>query len=193
MLLNRQAIQEDKYFDLLTAAILDRDQPRTTELFFGMTRDGHSIGDALSVVTAAEAPFVQVPGHINVRDGQITLINSAGGLPVSGRSAQPEDHDLDLRGVRSQFDPHARSPASRDGAAAGRLAEDAGRARLLCSFRERLDLPLSPNSAPTEQGGEAHGPCLQRHRSRSHILEPPTLWNDYMDSGFRDRAPKARH
>jgi hypothetical protein len=76
MLLNRQEIQEDKYFDLLTAAILDRDQPRTTDLFFRMTRDEHSVGDALSVVTAAEAPFVQVPSHINVREGQITLINN---------------------------------------------------------------------------------------------------------------------
>jgi hypothetical protein len=27
-------------------------------------------------VTAAEAPFVQVPNHINVRDGQITLVNN---------------------------------------------------------------------------------------------------------------------
>ena len=76
MLLNRNEIREDKYFDMLTEAILDRDQPRTTELFFRMTRDGHSVGDALSVVTAAEAPFVQVPSHINVRDGQITLINN---------------------------------------------------------------------------------------------------------------------
>src|SRR5438105_4704009 len=61
---------------LLAAATLDPDQPRTTDLFFRMTRDGHSAGDALSVVTAAEAPFVQVPSHINVRDGQITLINN---------------------------------------------------------------------------------------------------------------------
>ena len=76
MLLNRKEIREDKYFDLLTEAILERDQPRTTDLFFRMTRDGHSIEDALSVVAAAEAPFVQVPSHINVRDGQITLINN---------------------------------------------------------------------------------------------------------------------
>src|SRR5438270_7459549 len=75
MLLNRKEIRGDKYFDMLTEAILERDQPRTTDLFFRMTRDGHSVGDALSVVTAAEAPFVQVPSHINVRDGQITLIN----------------------------------------------------------------------------------------------------------------------
>jgi hypothetical protein len=56
MLLNRDQIREDKYFDMLTEAILERDQPRTTDLFFRMTQDGHSVGDALSVVTAAEAP-----------------------------------------------------------------------------------------------------------------------------------------
>jgi hypothetical protein len=67
----------DRAFDLLTEAILERDQPRTADLFYGMVaRDGRSLGDALSVVTAAEAPFVQVPSHINVRDGAITLINN---------------------------------------------------------------------------------------------------------------------
>jgi hypothetical protein len=67
----------DRSFDLLTEAILQRDQPRTTDLFHRMVRrDGRSLGDALGVVTAAEAPFVQVPSHINVRDGQITLINN---------------------------------------------------------------------------------------------------------------------
>jgi len=67
----------DQSFDLLTEAILERDQPRTADLFFQMVaREGRSLGDALSVVTAAEAPFVQVPSHINVRDGQITLINN---------------------------------------------------------------------------------------------------------------------
>src|SRR4051812_38828881 len=76
MLLNRDEIRGDKYFDMLTEAILERDQPRTTDLFFRMTRDGHSVGDALTVVTAAEAPFVQVPSHVNVRDGQISLINN---------------------------------------------------------------------------------------------------------------------
>jgi hypothetical protein len=61
----------------LTEAILERDQPRTTDLFFQMVkRDGRSLPDALGVVTQAEAPFVQVPSHINVRDGQITLINN---------------------------------------------------------------------------------------------------------------------
>src|SRR5262245_35759768 len=77
MLLSGEQIRQDKSFDLLTEAILKRDQPRTAELFHRMvTRDGRSVGDALSVVTEAEAPFVQVPSHINVRDGQITLINN---------------------------------------------------------------------------------------------------------------------
>ena len=62
---------------LLTEAILERDQPRTTDVFFRMVkREGTSLGEALDVVTRAEAPFVQVPSHINVRDGQITLINN---------------------------------------------------------------------------------------------------------------------
>jgi hypothetical protein len=62
---------------MLTEAILERDQPRTTDLFFRMVaREGRSLGDALGSVTEAEAPFVQVPSHINVRDGQITLINN---------------------------------------------------------------------------------------------------------------------
>ncbi len=67
----------DRSLDLLTEAILERDQPRTTDLFFQMVkREGRSLGDALGVVASAEAPFVQVPSHINVRDGQITLINN---------------------------------------------------------------------------------------------------------------------
>src|ERR1043166_5933111 len=61
----------------LTEAILARDQSRTTDLFFRMVRrEGRSVGEALGEVTAAEAPFVQVPSHIDVRDGQITLINN---------------------------------------------------------------------------------------------------------------------
>ncbi|HEU5194864.1 MAG TPA: hypothetical protein VFW70_09020 [Methylomirabilota bacterium] len=61
----------------LTDAILARDQFKTTDLFFGMIRrEGRSVGEALAEVTAAEAPFVQVPSHIDVRDGQITLINN---------------------------------------------------------------------------------------------------------------------
>ena len=77
MLMTREAICQDAAVDRFTNAILDRDQPRTADLFFQLVkRDGRSIADALSVVTAAEAPFVQVPNHINVRDGQITLINN---------------------------------------------------------------------------------------------------------------------
>jgi hypothetical protein len=77
MLMSRETIRQDKAFDALTDAILRRDQPRTTDLFFGMVaREGRSIGEALSVVTAAEAPFVQVPNHINVRDGQLVLVNN---------------------------------------------------------------------------------------------------------------------
>src|SRR5438132_1179877 len=67
----------DRSLDLLTEAILERDQPRAADLFFQrVRREGRSLGDALSVVTKAEAPFVQVPSHINVRDGAITLINN---------------------------------------------------------------------------------------------------------------------
>src|SRR4051794_8857388 len=77
MLMTRQAICQDAAVDRLTNAILDRDQPRTADLFFQLVKkEGRSVGDALSVVTAAEAPFVQVPNHVNIRDGQITLINN---------------------------------------------------------------------------------------------------------------------
>jgi hypothetical protein len=77
MLMDRDTIRHDKSVDAFTDAILQRDQPRTADLFFRMVkRDGRTVGDALSVVTEAEAPFVQVPNHINVRDGVITLINN---------------------------------------------------------------------------------------------------------------------
>src|SRR5437868_13764783 len=77
MLRNRDEIREDKVFDQLTDAILQRDQPRTTDLFYRMvTNEGRSIGEALSVVTAAEAPFVQVACHVNIKDGAIVLTNN---------------------------------------------------------------------------------------------------------------------
>jgi hypothetical protein len=77
MPMTREQIREDRFFNGLTEAILERDQPRTTDLYFQMVaRHGRSVGDALGVVTAAEAPFVQVPSHINMRDGQITLVNN---------------------------------------------------------------------------------------------------------------------
>ncbi len=77
MILSRDAISQDKAVGQLTEAILQRDQPRTADLFFQLVkRDGRSMGEAVSLVAEAEAPFVQVPNHINVRDGVITLINN---------------------------------------------------------------------------------------------------------------------
>lgn len=77
MLVQRDTILKDKAVDQFIDAILSHDQARTADIFFKLVRrEGRSIGDALSVVTAAEAPFVQVPNHINIRDGQITLINN---------------------------------------------------------------------------------------------------------------------
>ena len=61
---------------------------------------------------------------------------------VPGRSAQPEDHGLDLRGIRSELDAFARPFAARHAAAARRLAEDAGRTRVLCPLREGVDQQL---------------------------------------------------
>jgi hypothetical protein len=69
--------RNDKSFDAISAAILDRDQPRVADLFFKMvTEEGRSLGEAVSVIMAAEAPYIQVPSHINVRDGQLFLINN---------------------------------------------------------------------------------------------------------------------
>ena len=76
MLLNRSEISADKSFNLLTESILERDQAKTTDLFAKMVQSGQSIGDALSIVTAAEAPFVNVPCHINIKDGNIALTNN---------------------------------------------------------------------------------------------------------------------
>jgi hypothetical protein len=77
MLSNRDQAQEERRRAAVTEAILERDQARTAGLFFQMvTRDGSAVADALEVVTAAEAPFVQVPSHVNIRDGQITLVNN---------------------------------------------------------------------------------------------------------------------
>src|SRR6202050_3001317 len=76
MLLNRSEISADKSFNLLTESILERDQAKTTDLFAKMVQGGQSIGDALSIVTAAEAPFVNVPCHINIKDGNIALTNN---------------------------------------------------------------------------------------------------------------------
>src|SRR5215510_8794408 len=100
MALATYRIRQDRSFDLLTEAILARDQARTADLFYGMVRrEGRPLSEALSVVTAAEAPFVQVPSHINMRDGQITLINNDHtilGLRTSTNLAPflPETHRL---------------------------------------------------------------------------------------------------
>src|SRR6478736_4321379 len=77
MLRNLNDIREDKSFDVLTEAILQRDQPRTADLFHKMiVHEDRSIGEALSLVAAAEAPFVNVPCHINFKDGNIVLTNN---------------------------------------------------------------------------------------------------------------------
>src|ERR1700730_11147796 len=100
MLQSRDDIRKDHAVDAFTDAILQRDQPRTAELFFNLVRrDGRSMGDALSLVTEAEAPFVQVPNHVDVRDGQITLINNDHtilGLRTSADLTQylPEEYRL---------------------------------------------------------------------------------------------------
>ena len=74
---SREEIRNDKAFDKLTEAILDRDQPKTADLFHRMVaREGRGVGEALAVVTEAEAPFVQVPSHINIRDGAVSLVNN---------------------------------------------------------------------------------------------------------------------
>jgi hypothetical protein len=77
MLQTQQAVRQDAAFQELTTAILERDQPRTADTFFRMVKkEGRSIPEAVSVVMEAEAPFVQVPNHINVKDGQLVLINN---------------------------------------------------------------------------------------------------------------------
>ena len=77
MPLDLATLRNDKAFDALTSAILDRDQPRTADVFHKMvTTEGRSVNEAISVVAAAEAPFIQVPNHINFKDGQIILVNN---------------------------------------------------------------------------------------------------------------------
>ena len=77
MLQTQQAVRQDAAFQELTTAILERDQARTADTFFRMVKkEGRSIPEAVSVVMEAEAPFVQVPNHINVKDGQLVLINN---------------------------------------------------------------------------------------------------------------------
>ena len=100
MLETREQISRDANFDALTEAILERDQPRTSDIFHRMVvEQGRSVGDALSVVAAAEAPYVQVHSHINVREGNITLVNNDHTLlglrsSVSLMSYMPKRYEL---------------------------------------------------------------------------------------------------
>jgi hypothetical protein len=70
-----ECAMSDRAVAQFTEAILERDQPRTTDLFFHMARR-EGLREALAAVTKAEAPFVNVPAHINVRDGAIALVNN---------------------------------------------------------------------------------------------------------------------
>jgi hypothetical protein len=51
MLLNRNQSRDDPNFDRLTQAILERDQPKTTDLFVKMVQGGRSTGEALDWVS----------------------------------------------------------------------------------------------------------------------------------------------
>ena len=82
------------------------------------------MGDALSVVTEAEAPFVQVPNHVNVRDGQITLINNDHTILGLRTSADltpylPEEYRL-LRDAAERL-VHPRRPGHLEPAAAASI------------------------------------------------------------------------
>jgi len=73
----RTDFRAHRHFDALHGAILDRDQPRTTDIFYRMITDGETdISGAVALAAAAEAPYVQVPSHIDVREGNITLVNN---------------------------------------------------------------------------------------------------------------------
>ncbi len=77
MLATRDMLSRDPNFEALTEAILERDQPRTADIFHSMVRaQRRSVADALALVAEAEAPFIQVHSHINVRNGNITLVNN---------------------------------------------------------------------------------------------------------------------
>ena len=54
---------------------------------------------------------------------------------------------------------------------------------MFCPVRKGLDLPLTRRRRIICRAYNVID-------SDGHILEPLTLWNDYMDPGFRDRAPK---
>jgi hypothetical protein len=77
MLQTRQQITRDYAFAAVEDAILGYDQPKTADLFYRMVaKEGRPIGEALSVVMEAEAPYIQVPNHVNVKNGDIALTNN---------------------------------------------------------------------------------------------------------------------
>jgi hypothetical protein len=77
MLLTRDEISKDKMFGRIEEAILSYDQSTTAGLFHQMVAgDGRSIGDVLALIMEAEAPYIQVPNHINLKNGDVVLTNN---------------------------------------------------------------------------------------------------------------------
>jgi hypothetical protein len=67
----------EKAFDAMRGAILDRDAARLAGLFHDMATSGNkALPAAVSTVMEAEAPYIQVPNHINLRDGALFLVNN---------------------------------------------------------------------------------------------------------------------
>ena len=100
------------------------------------------------------------------------------GLQVPGRSAQSEDHAVRVRGIRSELEPPPRpAPAGRR-AAPGRLAQDAGRARMLRPLHAGVDQQLSPLSSRDARDeasppGWARGVRHRPRRARSTASRAP--------------------
>src|SRR4051794_33148145 len=77
MLQTREHIAQDQMFGQFEEAILGYQQAKTADLFHKMVAgDGRSVGDALSIILEAEAPYIQVPNHINVKNGDVALTNN---------------------------------------------------------------------------------------------------------------------
>jgi hypothetical protein len=77
MLLTREEISKDRMFGRIEETILGYDQPATAALFHEMVvGEGRSIGDVLALIMEAEAPYIQVPNHINIKNGDVVLANN---------------------------------------------------------------------------------------------------------------------
>jgi len=77
MLLTRNEISNDKMFGRIEDAILGYEQATTARLFHHMVAEqGRSIGDVLALIMEAEAPYIQVPNHINLKNGDVVLTNN---------------------------------------------------------------------------------------------------------------------